>query len=49
MMVNIGSDLAVGTHDIVVTITEDGDPWENERIYEWKLIVVEAVELSDSE
>jgi uncharacterized protein YfcZ (UPF0381/DUF406 family) len=47
--VNIGSDLAVGTHDIVVTITEDGDPWKNERIYEWKLIVVEAVELSDSE
>ena len=49
LAVNIGSDFAVGTHDIVVTITEDGDPWENERIYEWKLIVVEAVELSDSE
>ena len=47
--INIGSDLAVGTHDIVVTITEDGDPWENERIYKWKLVVVEAVELSDSE
>jgi hypothetical protein len=46
--VNIGSDLAVGTHEIMVTITEDGDPWENERVYNWKLVVVEAVELAES-
>ena len=46
--INLGSDLAVGSHDILVTITEDGDPWENERIYRWKLVVVEAVESTES-
>jgi hypothetical protein len=46
--INLGSDLAVGSHDILVTITEDGDPWENERVYKWKLVVVEAVESTDS-
>jgi|TARA_B100001093_G_scaffold518963_1_gene605785 uncharacterized protein YfcZ (UPF0381/DUF406 family) len=46
--VNIGNDLAVGTHEIMVTITEDGDPWENERVYNWKLVVVEAVEQAES-
>lgn len=46
--INLGTDLAVGTHDILVTIKEDGDPWENEREYNWKLVVVEAVEPSDS-
>ena len=46
--INLGSDLAVGSHDILVTITEEGDPWENERVYKWKLVVVEAVESTDS-
>ena len=46
--INLGSDLAVGSHDILVTITEDGDPWENERVYRWKLVVVEAVESAES-
>ena len=46
--INLGSDLAVGSHDILVTITEDGDPWENERVYRWKLVVVEAVESTES-
>ena len=46
--INLGSDLAVGSHDILVTIKEDGDPWENERTYRWKLVVVEAVDVSDS-
>ena len=46
--INLGSDLSVGSHDILVTITEDGDPWENERVYKWKLVVVKAVESTDS-
>jgi len=46
--INLGSDLAIGTHDIKVTITEDGDPWENERVYNWKLIVIEAVDSGES-
>ena len=46
--INLGADLAVGNHDILVTIKEDGDPWENERIYRWKLVVIEAVETTES-
>ena len=46
--INLGSDLAVGSHDILVTITEDGDPWKNERVYRWKLVVIEAVESAES-
>ena len=44
----LGNDLAVGTHEIKVTITEEGDPWENTREYNWKLIVVEDVETPQS-
>ena len=46
--INLGSNLAVGSHDILVTIKEDGDPWENERTYRWKLVVVEALESDES-
>ncbi|RJU87523.1 MAG: hypothetical protein DWC05_02190 [Candidatus Poseidoniales archaeon] len=35
----LGEDLAVGEHSIVVEILEQGDPWENERIYTWTFSV----------
>lgn len=44
----LGNDLAVGTHEIKVTITEQGDPWENTRVYNWRLTVVEDVETTQS-
>ena len=31
--------LLEGTHLIELTLTEDGDPWENSRTYEWSLVV----------
>ena len=40
----LGSDLERGTHQISVTITEDGDPWVNTRNYDWTLVVVESLE-----
>ena len=40
----LGSDLERGTHEISVTITEDGDPWVNTRTYDWTLVVVESLE-----
>lgn len=39
----LGSDLSVGEHEITVTIVEQGDPWENTRVYEWSLKVVEKL------
>ena len=39
----VGTDLAVGTHTITVTIVEQGSPWENSRVYEWTLKVVEIL------
>ncbi|NCG01746.1 MAG: hypothetical protein GWP25_08150 [Euryarchaeota archaeon] len=39
----LGSDLSIGEHNIIVTISEQGDPWENSRVYEWKLRVVELL------
>ena len=42
MAVYLGTDLAVGEHNIEVTITEDGNPWTNVRTYSWTLMVVQA-------
>ena len=42
--INLGNDLAVGLHQIKVTINEDGDPWQNERVYHWELIIVEQLD-----
>lgn len=39
----LGSNLAVGDHRITVTIVEQGDPWENSRVYTWVLKVVEQL------
>ena len=39
----LGTDLAVGKHTITVTIVEQGAPWENSRVYEWALNVVELL------
>jgi hypothetical protein len=39
----IGKDLFVGDHLITVTIVEQGDPWENSRVYTWALKVVEQL------
>ena len=36
----LGTDLAEGTHDITVVITEDGDPWKNVQTYVWKLVII---------
>ena len=44
----LGNDLSVGTHEIKVTINEEGDPWENKRVYNWKLIVIQDIESSES-
>ena len=40
----LGSGLESGTHQISVTITEEGDPWVNTRSYEWTLVVIESLE-----
>ena len=40
----LGNDLETGTHQISVTITEEGDPWVNTRSYSWTLVVVESLE-----
>lgn len=34
--------LTTGVHVIDLTLSEDGDPWENSRNYSWKIIVSEA-------
>lgn len=34
--------LETGIHVIDLTLSEDGDPWENSRSYSWKVIVSEA-------
>ena len=39
----LGTDLDVGAHTITVTISEQGDPWENTRVYDWTLRVVELL------
>ena len=41
--IQLGTNLAVGEHLITVTISEQGDPWENSRIYDWTLRVVEQL------
>jgi len=42
------SGLNVGEHQITVTITEMGDPWENTRTYNWTLRVVEELPEADA-
>jgi hypothetical protein len=39
----LGTNLAVGEHQITVNIIEQGDPWENTRKYVWNLLVVEKL------
>ena len=35
----LGTDLEEGTHEIVVRITEQGNPWENIQVYSWSLVI----------
>ena len=44
----LGTDLAVGEHQITVNIVEQGDPWENTRKYVWNLLVVEKLPDADA-
>jgi len=41
--IKLGENIPEGTHTITVQITEQGDPWENQRTYKWNLIVVKEV------
>ena len=41
--IQLGENLPEGTHTITVKITEQGDPWENQRTYKWNLIIVKEV------
>ncbi len=42
--VNLGENLAPGTHTIIVNIVEQGDPWENTRTYTWKLVILPSTD-----
>lgn len=44
----LGTDLAVGEHQITVNIVEQGDPWENTREYVWNLLIVEKLPDADA-
>ena len=44
----LGTDLAVGEHQITVNIVEQGDPWENTRQYVWNLLIVEKLPDADA-
>ena len=44
----LGTDLAVGEHQITVNIVEQGDPWENTRQYVWNLLIVETLPDADA-
>lgn len=44
----LGTNLAVGEHQITVNIIEQGDPWENTRKYVWNLLVVEKLPEADA-
>ena len=44
----LGTDLAVGEHQITVRILEQGDPWVNTRVYNWDLLIVEALPEADA-
>tara|TARA_B100001564_G_scaffold317369_1_gene293320 strand:+ start:144 stop:1067 length:924 start_codon:yes stop_codon:yes gene_type:complete len=47
--VMLSSDgLNVGVHELTVTITEDGDPWENAREYTWTIRIVEELPEPDA-
>jgi len=39
----LGANLSVGEHQITVTIVEQGNPWENSRVYTWTLRVIEEL------
>jgi uncharacterized protein YfcZ (UPF0381/DUF406 family) len=41
--IQLGENIPEGTHTITVKITEQGDPWENQRTYKWNLIVVKEI------
>lgn len=42
MAIYLGDSLSAGEHNIDVTITEDGNPWENTRSYSWTLLVIQG-------
>jgi len=44
--IKIPDGLAAGTYDIVVEVTEDGDPWENTRTVKMSVVIQEIVEES---
>ena len=46
--VYLGTDLEEGTHKIVVTITEEGDPWQNVQQYTWNLVISSESAVQDS-
>jgi hypothetical protein len=47
--IQLSSDgLNVGSHTITVFISEQGDPWENTRSYEWTLKIVEELPEADA-
>ena len=39
--IKIPEQLQVGTYDITIEVTEDGNPWENTRTVKMKINVVE--------
>ena len=41
--IHLGANLSVGEHQITVTIVEQGNPWENSRVYTWTLKVIEQL------
>ncbi|MCS5581900.1 MAG: hypothetical protein NZ777_00140, partial [Pseudomonadales bacterium] len=46
--VQLGQDLAVGDYSISVSVSEDGDPWENKDQWTWKLSITNATESSEN-
>ena len=44
----LGTDLEEGTHEIVVRITEQGDPWENVQVYSWSLVISSEPAVQDN-
>ena len=43
---DFAENLDVGTYNVEIDVTEEGDPWENTRTVKMKLIVEELVEES---
>jgi len=44
----LGTDLEEGTHEIVVRITEQGNPWENIQVYSWSLVISSEPAVQDN-